>query len=232
MKNIILVVLDSLRADKVKISDKFDFFKEAIYFKAVSNSVWTPPSHATMFTGLYPSEHEVITYSKKRSIQLSKDIKTLPEILKDKGYSSCAVSNNPWLADIVGLKRGFDVFLKPDMSDIYGNFKSKLPLSLKLISVISKIFRSLKAQILLSYLQKKPVYTRTTLQNSLQWIYKQAEKNNPFFMFMNLMDAHQPYYPPKDILSKYTGDKRGFLRQIKDNLAIRQIFHGDNIVGA
>lgn len=69
--NVILVVLDSVRADHLSLygyeRPTSPFLEELaerenvkVYKRAYSTSSWTPPAHASLFTGFYPSNHGVV----------------------------------------------------------------------------------------------------------------------------------------------------------------------------
>ena len=56
---------------------------ESLFFEnCIANSPWTLPSHIAMFTGLYPTQHELVSEDPKR---LSPKIPILTEILKKIG---------------------------------------------------------------------------------------------------------------------------------------------------
>ena len=93
MPNIILITINSLRADHVGIygyqretTPNFDkFAHDNIFFNsAFSTSSWQMPSHGSIWTSLYPSEHGATHINKK----LSANCATLPEILAEQGYYS------------------------------------------------------------------------------------------------------------------------------------------------
>ncbi len=88
--HIFLVTIDTLRADHLgsygypmNTTPFIDSIaKKGILFeKAFSQSATTLPSHASIFTGLYPAEHKVIA----NGYVLDDSYVTLPEILKKKG---------------------------------------------------------------------------------------------------------------------------------------------------
>jgi arylsulfatase A-like enzyme len=76
-----------------------------VFPRAVSPAPWTIPSHASLFTGLYPWENQVHAY---RSLSLGDSIPTLAETLKPLGYRSLSLSANPFVSPRFGLVRGFD----------------------------------------------------------------------------------------------------------------------------
>src|SRR6202011_4826678 len=79
---------------------------------------WTVPSHASMFTGLYPSNHTMY----HASSVLSASMETLADRLSAGGYFTSAFCNNPLLGVVNnGLRRGFHSFLN------YGGLMTSRP---------------------------------------------------------------------------------------------------------
>lgn len=75
------------------------------YPRAVSPAPWTIPSHASLFTGLYPFESGVHAY---RSLKVPPGVSRLPERLRRGGYRSLSLSANPFVSPRFGLVQGFD----------------------------------------------------------------------------------------------------------------------------
>lgn len=75
------------------------------YPRAVSPSAWTVPGHASLFTGLYPWEHEV---HMKSSLSLSPSVPTLASRLRDRGYATLSLSANGFIGPDFGLLGGFE----------------------------------------------------------------------------------------------------------------------------
>lgn len=114
--DILFLVLDTQRADRLSCygydqptSPHIDALAaEATRFtQAISAAQWTVPSHASMFTGLYPSEHTMVqSYS-----VLPPDLPTLAERLEASGYYTAGFCNNPLVGVINnGLRRGSPAF--------------------------------------------------------------------------------------------------------------------------
>ncbi len=115
---IVLVVLDTVRRDftgvaagdstaaATGLTPELDrIAAEGTEFTAAfANAPWTVPSHASMFTGLLPSEHGCST----ANIRFAPPAPTVAELLARAGYRTAAFFSNPWLADrTTGLLRGF-----------------------------------------------------------------------------------------------------------------------------
>jgi arylsulfatase A-like enzyme len=114
-RNLILISIDTLRADHLgcygygkEISPNIDAFAASgIQFsRAISQSSWTLPVHASLFNGFYPSVHGAVT--KHRSVPLS--FMMLSEILKNAGYATVAITGGGFLNPIYGFKQGFEEY--------------------------------------------------------------------------------------------------------------------------
>jgi arylsulfatase A-like enzyme len=123
--NIILISIDTLRADHLhcygyerETSPNIDrVASESIVFEnAVSQSAWTLPAHASMMTGLLPSEHGLIFYDNeglnnmKEFGTLDGNITTLAEILKTFAYTNVSYNGGAWIDPAFGLRQGFDLY--------------------------------------------------------------------------------------------------------------------------
>lgn len=73
---------------------------------AVSN--WTLPTHATVFTGLYPTEHGVINREKREGVR--RDVSTLPELIQPTGAVTVHLASRMWLTFRYGYNRGVDYY--------------------------------------------------------------------------------------------------------------------------
>jgi arylsulfatase A-like enzyme len=114
-RNIILISLDTLRADHLgcygyhrDTSPCIDTFaKESVIFeKAVVQSPWTLPSHMSIMTSLYPSFHGVIGPDNR----LADEHVTLAELLKGAGYKTAAFADGAFLRKVYGFCQGFDLY--------------------------------------------------------------------------------------------------------------------------
>lgn len=111
--SILVIVVDSLHAGHVSshgyarpMTPNFDrFAADGVQFlRAFSQSSWTLPSTASLFTGLTQEQHALRTFDDR----LPADVPTLAERLKSAGYRTRAVVQTPVLASRHGLSRGFE----------------------------------------------------------------------------------------------------------------------------
>ncbi len=113
--NLIVIAVDTLRPDhlgcygyKRSTSPGIDRLAAdgVLCENAMSQSPWTLPSFATVFTSLYPAQHGAV----KLSNGMRTSFPTLAEILKDDGYATGAVVNAPVLKPMNRVNRGFDFY--------------------------------------------------------------------------------------------------------------------------
>jgi arylsulfatase A-like enzyme len=114
-KNVILISLDTLRADHLgcygyeqQTSPNIDrLSQKGIRFSnAIAQSSWTLPSHMSFFTSRYPSFHKVMTTEHT----LNPDIPTMAEIFKNNGYTTAAFTEGGNMFRIYGFGKGFDIY--------------------------------------------------------------------------------------------------------------------------
>jgi len=124
-RNVILISIDTLRSDHLSAygykrltSPHLDrLARDGIIFRnARSQAPWTLPSHATMFTSLYPSSHGARFRDNSRFLSAGVADKladwnvTLAEVLKAAGFRTGAFTSVAWLSGMLGFDQGFDRF--------------------------------------------------------------------------------------------------------------------------
>lgn len=109
--NLILISIDSLRSDHLgcygyskKTSPNIDKLskKSYVFYNMLAQSSWTIPSHASIFTGLYPSNHGSCGL-----ISLNKKLITLAEVLASQDYYTISFNGNGYLSKKFGFHKGF-----------------------------------------------------------------------------------------------------------------------------
>lgn len=113
--NVVLVVWDTCRADRLSAcgyarptTPRLEAFaRGAVTFRnAFAPAPWTPPSHASLFTGLLPSRHG-LTQGSGQAARVRRGIPLLAETLAAAGYETVGFSANPCLSPVTGLDAGF-----------------------------------------------------------------------------------------------------------------------------
>ena len=250
--DIIFIVLDTQRADRLgcygydrAITPNLDRFasRATLFEQAVAPAQWTVPSHASMFSGLYPTAHQVVQSSQR----LSPKHPHIAELLSSAGYETVGFCNNPLVGILDnGLKRGFQHFYN------YGGAVPSVPSSssglpwpanrlaesytqaLRRVSYPVQNFfgrSDLAFQISLnSWLT--PLWSRMAnfkgqnersvkdVTHFLQGREKQSAEN-PLFLFLNLMETHLPFSPP----GKYIDEVAPYIRNNKDARTIMRTWN-------
>jgi arylsulfatase A-like enzyme len=112
--NVLLVVVDTLRADHL---DLYGYERQTapsltaraaqgvVFERAMAPSSWTVPSMASLFTGQYAYTHGLYD---EYHWMLDPDVPTLAETFREAGLSTVCVMSNPLLDDLNGALRGFE----------------------------------------------------------------------------------------------------------------------------
>jgi len=185
LPNIIVLMLDTVRADALSCigpdsgrTPRLDAVaREGVLFrKAIAPACWTVPSHGSLFTGLYPSQHGTLW----ENGFLNKDFHTLAEILFARGYRTVGFSENANISGYADFGQGFndfsELFLIPQQAVVPGLLEP----------ILGGIFA------------RPPTreYTSESVSHLIRWLRGNAlaEDAPPFFAFLNLMAAHLPAY--------------------------------------
>ena len=113
--NVLVLLLDTLRADRLGCygwerahTPHLDALagRGVRFDQAIAGAPWTLPSHATLFTSNYVSEHGLWADDHR----LPDSFVTLAENLRDHGYRTLAVSEGGFVRPSYGLAQGFDSF--------------------------------------------------------------------------------------------------------------------------
>jgi arylsulfatase A-like enzyme len=114
-KNVLLISLDTLRADHVgcygyprETSPNIDQLAEdsAVFFNTFATSSWTLPSHVSLMTALNCINHQVYHNDQK----INPSILTLADVLREKGYFNGAITGGGFVSGSYGFNKGFDSY--------------------------------------------------------------------------------------------------------------------------
>ncbi len=176
--NIILIVVDSLRADRLASASQrgietpaFDQLRaQSIRFSAAySTSSWTLPSTVSIFLSQLPSQHEVTSWS---SI-VREDQTSFVELLRGVGYRSAMWTANRIISGRRGLASRFDEHALVRHADHRGG----RPIDEAAFAAAEEIS-----------------------ERALAWIAEVANSpdSGPFFAYLHTMEPHSPYLCPVD----------------------------------
>ncbi|MBW2121303.1 MAG: sulfatase [Deltaproteobacteria bacterium] len=121
-KNVILVTMDEVRPDhlgcygykRIETPNLDRFAREGVRFETVvSASCFTPPSHASILTGVYQYNHNL------RDPFSRVEWKMLAEIFHERGYSTAGFVGVNLLGRANGFDAGFDDFDEPKPDEIW-----------------------------------------------------------------------------------------------------------------
>lgn len=200
--NILLLILDTVRAMDLglygygrattPVLDQLG--KRGVVFdRAYAPSSWTLATHASLFTGVSPSETGVDMIT-----PLNRRLPTLAEVFRERGYATAGfVANLNYTSRESGLARGFAR---------YEDFPVNL-LSVVLGSSVARTLVSRRVRTRFGLLQIPVRKSAKDLRHDvLAWLDGRPA-DRPFFAFVNFWDAHAPYLPPPPFDSAFTGSR-------------------------
>ncbi|WP_276301344.1 sulfatase [Halorussus lipolyticus] len=227
--NVLLVVMDSVRAENVSLyghenetMPRLEEFaqKATVYEHAYSPGTWSLPAHVSLFTGLDVEEHRIIDENDK--LQPGQ---TIFETLRDDhGYDTGVFSENSWLTEMdCGLRDPFETvegprnLLYPEAADPSkfvlthgeGEYLDYLKFVLghdePLKSALNGIYTKLAWDYpnLLSGLVTAGTSADVYTDLVLDWT---QERDGPWAACVNYMDPHLPY-EPKDEFDHWGGEE-------------------------
>ncbi len=193
--NVVILTLDTLRADRIGVNGyggastpNMDRLADegVLFHNTISHAPLTPPSHMSIFSGLYPVAHGIRGFVGGKRIQ--PNVKMLAEYLQEAGYTTAAIISSPPLAPGGGIERGFDEyhFELPPLDYPFIGFRNTL---------LARVLKRLQV------VRDNGGYFGASIQSSraIGFLSRRGEK--PFFLWVHYFDAHDPYAPPRRFLS-------------------------------
>jgi arylsulfatase A-like enzyme len=181
--NVIVIVLDAGRFDYLscygfpeKITPNIDKLAERgiLFENATTVAPWTVPSHASMFTGLYPNQH----LANWDTLRIKEGIPTIFDILRSKGYRVASFVANDTLI--------YPCQLFGKEADIYG---------------LSRYGRGKDASGFMDGFSAEDSNCDRITDFFLQWLKKDVK--GPFVLYFNYYDLHSKYDARQPYRSKY-----------------------------
>ncbi len=135
-------------------------------------------------TSFLTGQHASRHRTETAKTKLPKDVKTLAQHLKKAGWTTAGFVANGNGGSLAGLQKGFDVFRDPT------NTYTK--------KVRGKTYNGLPTGEFL-------------IARTLEWL--EGVKAEKLFVFLFLVDPHDPYYAPPELEKKFLGDYKGKIRR-------------------
>lgn len=214
--NVIVIVVDTLRYDRgAALGKTLDGAVD--YGWAVTPAPWTLPAHVSLLTGLYPSIHETHERVEMRSLidfaKLRNDKTTLMTRLKKLGYTTYGFSANSFISSAFGFE-GFDVLknwqvpwadIFFEMDEVSAKKFAQFFRTRHVTDFFSPLFRVLRKnpRLFLSTVYASlatgtdRVFRKWPQNKGLNSLIRFVKKTNfkePFFLFLNILEVHEPYF--------------------------------------
>ena len=202
--NVLWIVWDAVRADHLGLygaeRETTPFLDEwtrgaRVFDDCLSTAGYTLPSHASMFTGLLPSEH----CADNRTKRLDDRYTTIAEVLRSVGYQTYLYSANPHISSGGNFQQGFDVAQHPWSPRFFERaaaiVRSKLPDEDQSSELGPRFRDAEQGKAKLSVWNIKAA-GELAEEAALGWL-RTVDRRRPFFVFLNYMEAHRPYIPPR-----------------------------------
>jgi arylsulfatase A-like enzyme len=204
--NILWVVWDTVRADHMSLygypretTPRLDAWAvNARVFENVSSpAAYTLPSHASMFTGLMPSEH-CTTNGHQR---LGDEFHTIAELLGGAEYQTFLYSANPHIsaAPSRNFGQGFDRTEHPwsprQQRDAEALVREKIPPEDRSSELPERLEAAGRGERSLTGWNIKAA-GKLAERATLDWL-ESIDRSRPYFVFLNYMEAHRPTIPPR-----------------------------------
>jgi len=206
--NILLISMDSLRADHLSV---YGYHKETspyltelafdgtVYENAFTAANWTGASITSILTGLYPTCHG---YTNKR-YYLDKGEDSIASILSDNGYFTICFSNNMYLSSKSGLDAGFADFryrgVAEHAADAAADDSRHSGLAQKAKDRLGLKTKNIAKNVVDLFSYKKSLQRDdgafATEASFAQWI-KGHDRGTPFFSYIHYQEPHSVYFPP------------------------------------
>ncbi len=195
--NVLLVTVDTLRARQLgcygyarDTSPAIDrLAREGVRLTDVRTvSTQTDPSHATMFTGLFPTHHGLL----RNGWQFPERNVTLAETLRAARYQTFAAISVQHLSSYFGFVQGTETFRNTSPYDrfyLYSRWNHS-SFSIPILSRSVAIERILDRRLVPSFRRGEHASN-----DFLSWLAR-YDGQAPFYAWVHLFDPHSPYDPP------------------------------------
>ncbi len=213
--NVLILVIDTARARSLscygyerQTSPNIDALAadSVLYEQAIATGCWSLPSQMSILTGLFPSKHG----AHELHLSYPHHYPTLPEVLREAGYTTLGVSPNSWMSDEFGTTYGFDTCLK------MWQYWRTLP-----ATAAARSRPMIRLAHRLNTLYTRHLFPkRNRAKHINRAVYNLLDKvQEPFFGYVIYWDMHLPYHAYKKHAERWlpTGVDVKQARQVNRN---------------
>jgi arylsulfatase A-like enzyme len=227
--NVILVVMDSLRADHVGCygnpwiqTPTLDALaKESVRFtRAYPESIPTIPARRVLHTGLrtwpyrewIPQRADYVRdYGWQR---IPEDQLTLAEVLNGEGYQTGLVTDtHPYFSPSMNFHRGFSQWhwVRGQQADSYGAISRVDPNAVEAVippnisDIERQVLRWLATRHMANQMDRKTeedYQAPRVFKEAMQWL-ERNRRTEKFFLMVDTFDPHEPWDPPHEYVEMY-----------------------------
>ncbi len=209
--DVVVVVLDTVRADHMSAygydratTPNFDALAAdgLLFLEAVSPATWSLPSHASLFTGRFPSAHGA--HDEHRYLDAGSA--TLAATLAAAGWDTRSFTANAWISDGLGMVRGF---AWTDEAWRHGD--------------VARSMHSMHRVLDRLGVRPEDKGGAGVADGFVAWFRSRPADAPPAFVFLNFIEAHFPYHQlPGDWLHRFTDLPLPALRDLSLTLMAAQ----------
>jgi arylsulfatase A-like enzyme len=201
--SVLLIVLDTFRTDMMScyggnsdVMPNLNRFTEqsTVFTRAISPSGWTLPAHASMFTGLFATQHGV----DNANLNLDPEFATSAEILREHGYQTAGFNCNPFLMKLNGYAQGFDTWWIPFPQSERLQVRALKHYGAYNFARLTNIHFGYRTDwSIVGAIEPYPDKGARDLEEALRnWYARQFDPSRPFYVFLNYFETHFPLSPP------------------------------------
>jgi arylsulfatase A-like enzyme len=209
MQNVLLVTVDSLRADRVndRVMPETAAFEDGA--RSFTDAVANGPSTPASFPAIHASRH----FASIEGLGIPEaggGIVTLAEQLSEAGYDTAGFTDNHFASGDYHFDRGFDTLHDASGSTEAGRLKqfvqSNLDKEGKLFRTIESVYTRVDS-FLSTAAGTGSEYERAASLNrrALDWI---NGRDGPWFVWLHYMDVHHPYEAPGEYQTEFLDSPR------------------------
>jgi arylsulfatase A-like enzyme len=205
--NVVLITMDTVRADHLSA---YGYFRKTTphidrlaargvsFENAVAPASWTLPSLASIFTGLLPHQDGANVFRPTNPAWVS-----LGDVLKKYGYVTAGFNANGFYGESGwGLNDGFQAY-----DDCPSTIKYNLARTVVGRTLVQPVYQATK--------RFDAFYRRDAgALNADVFRWLRSRPSRPYFLYINYMDAHSPYYAPYPYNHRFGSASEQLIRRV------------------